>query len=546
MQRLHTSILKYAALVAAVSFLYRVKVIYAATQEEIHPGDVVFIPKYKQINFEQNFLGAKFAHSDILKEGKGTVPHLVSRVPDRIESKSDQIRFVEEAVDRQASAILISNNAGREIEHSTVTVSNTSTTIVSFDSQIAGGIQAGENLFVSPVDHDLTGEIMAEMAFDIFGPNGGDFVLLYSSPNAANQNKWVEAMRHAIATNPKFAKLNEIGSFYPAVDNASGYSNITLELVKAKQNGTFPNLGLIVAPTTSGCAAAAKTLLQNDLCNVMVVSGLALPAEVLEACEKGCVKDFAFWNNLNLGYLTFYAAHAILEGDIMGVAGETIHAGKLGSFLIENDPTRNSALRVILGNFTKYDAHNVERAAFVDCIQGFCGDSEQYFEQRFMQKYNKKLLAILPKIAGLISFLCSSYLCQYILKSSRLRKYIFQRIIVGMSFSDSISSLFGFFLSTWPMPRNTWLVHGAIGTEATCQMQGFLFQFGIVATPLYNCSLGCFYFLKIVHGWADEDIRKFEWLLHLVPLTVATITAIAGVVLKLYNPQSRGYMCWYV
>mmetsp|Transcript_19532 Transcript_19532/g.23456 ORF Transcript_19532/g.23456 Transcript_19532/m.23456 type:complete len:164 (-) Transcript_19532:48-539(-) len=107
-----------------------------------------------------------------------------------------------------------------------------------------------------------------------------------------------------------------------------------------------------------------------------------------------------------------------------------------------------------------------------------------------------------------------------------------------------ITSFFGFFLSTWPLPEGTYLSWGARGTTGTCEAQGFLFQLGILATPLYSVMLATLYLLTIPFGWKDEKVKKIEWVFHLIPWTAGLGTAIAGLALNLYNPSSRGSMCW--
>jgi rhamnose transport system substrate-binding protein len=40
--------------------------------------------------------------------------------------------------------------------------------------------------------------------------------------------------------------------------------------------------------------------------------------------------------------------------------GVTFEAGRMGTYTIETDPTRDNGLRVLMGPFTVYDASNVE------------------------------------------------------------------------------------------------------------------------------------------------------------------------------------------
>ena len=77
-------------------------------------------------------------------------------------------------------------------------------TVVTWDSPIPSA--QGEQVFVAQVDFDETGIVMADMALDILGADGGKFAILSASPDAANQNAWIAAMKEALK-DPKYAKL---------------------------------------------------------------------------------------------------------------------------------------------------------------------------------------------------------------------------------------------------------------------------------------------------------------------------------------------------
>ena len=52
-------------------------------------------------------------------------------------------------------------------------------------------------MFVAQVDFDETGTVMADMALDILGADGGQFAVLSASPDAANQNAWIAALQES-------------------------------------------------------------------------------------------------------------------------------------------------------------------------------------------------------------------------------------------------------------------------------------------------------------------------------------------------------------
>ena len=71
----------------------------------------------------------------------------------------------------------------------------------------------GEDVFVAQVDFTETGKVMADMALSILGDDGGKFAILSASPDAANQNAWIAAMKEALK-DPKYAKLELLDIVY--------------------------------------------------------------------------------------------------------------------------------------------------------------------------------------------------------------------------------------------------------------------------------------------------------------------------------------------
>ena len=93
-----------------------------------------------------------------------------------------------------------------------------------------------------------------------------------------------------------------------------------------------------MAPTTVGIVAAAKAMQDEGLCDTVKVSGLGLPAEMVEFTLNGCAPEFALWSFVDLGYTTYYAAYLLATGAMQGVEGETFEAGRMGTYTIEKDP----------------------------------------------------------------------------------------------------------------------------------------------------------------------------------------------------------------
>jgi rhamnose transport system substrate-binding protein len=191
------------------------------------------------------------------------------------------------------------------------------------------------------------------MARDILGADGGKFAVLSASPDAANQNAWIAALKEAIK-DPKYAKLNLVDVVYGNDQSEESYKQ-ALALVDK-----YPDLKLIMAPTTIGIVAAAKAMQDEKLCDKVKVSGLGLPSEMVSYTKNGCAPEFALWSFVDLGYLTYYLTYLLATGQLEATEGAQFTAGRMGDYTITKDPTRDQGLRVLMGPFTKYNKDNVE------------------------------------------------------------------------------------------------------------------------------------------------------------------------------------------
>src|SRR5918992_1683270 len=111
-------------------------------------------------------------------------------------SVSGQIEIVTNAATQGVNAVMISNNAGDQIEPAVKSAVDAGVKVVSWDSPIPSG--EGESLFVAQVDFDETGTVMADMALEILGADGGRFAILSASPDAANQNAWIASLEEVL------------------------------------------------------------------------------------------------------------------------------------------------------------------------------------------------------------------------------------------------------------------------------------------------------------------------------------------------------------
>lgn len=267
-----------------------------------------------------------------------------------------QIDYITNAPTQGYKVVMLSNNAGDQTAAAAVAAQAAGTKVVTWDSPIPTG--EGESVFVAQVDFNEIGGVMATMSRDILGADGGEVGILSAGPDSSNQNAWIAAYNTALA-DPSMANIKVVETVYGNDKTEDSYNQAVALINK------WPNLKLIMSPTSVGIVAAAKALTDQGLCDSIKVSGLGLPADMKDYTLAGCAPEFALWSFIDLGYLTYYTSYMLATGAIQGVAGETFTAGRMGDYTITADPTRPdvTALRILMGPFTVYDKDNVEAAS---------------------------------------------------------------------------------------------------------------------------------------------------------------------------------------
>jgi rhamnose transport system substrate-binding protein len=352
----------FAALTAVALTLSAISgPVLAQDPVQAEPGqdvNVLLLPKFLGILvFDQANQGAEEAAAEL----QNPTP-LTFTGPTADNSVAGQIEIVTNAPTQGVDALLLSNNAGDQIAPVAAAAQEAGTKVVTWDSPIPSA--EGESVFVAQVDFTETGKVMADMALSLVGEDGGQVAVLSASPDAANQNAWIESYLNVLATDEKYAGIEHVETVYGNDKSEDSYS-AAIALVDK-----YPDLEVIMAPTTVGIAAAAKAMQDEGLCEQVKVSGLGLPAEMVDFTLNGCAPEFALWSFVDLGYLAYYVGYLLSTGALEGVAGETFEVGRPISgntvFEITADPTRpdvEGALRVLMGPFTVYNAENVEASA---------------------------------------------------------------------------------------------------------------------------------------------------------------------------------------
>ena len=233
---------------------------------------------------------------------------------------------------------------------------------MTWDSLIDSG--QGESVFVAQVDFNEMGKTMAAMASSIMGPDGGELAVLSATPEASNQKAWVAAFEEALATDPSYANITNVETVFGNDKSEDSYTAAQALI------DNHPNLKVIMSPTSVGIVAASKAVKDDGLCDTVKVSGLGVPFEIKDYTLEGCTPEFALWDFVDLGYLTYYVGYLLGTGAIQGEVGETFcSAARSGERTADvhdregSDSARRRCTPILMGPFTVFNKDNVEAAA---------------------------------------------------------------------------------------------------------------------------------------------------------------------------------------
>jgi rhamnose transport system substrate-binding protein len=228
-----------------------------------------------------------------------------------------QIEVINALIAQHVDAIAVSANDPDALVPTLKKALDRGIKVISFDSAVAAG---GRLVHLAASSDALIGQTCVQLAAAAAPPGRAQVAILSATPTSTNQNTWIEAMKAAL---PQYPQLELVTTVY-GDDLADKSYRETVALLKR-----YPDLKVIISPTSVGIVAAAKAVEDEGLTGKVWVTGLGLPSELAGHVTAGSVKSFAIWNPVDLGYAAVQLAAQIVRGAPAG-PGATIPIGRLG------------------------------------------------------------------------------------------------------------------------------------------------------------------------------------------------------------------------
>jgi len=269
----------------------------------------------------------------------------ILRAPDQPTAEA-QIQIIEQLISQKVAAICIVGNDFDALQPVLTKAKNAKIKVFSLDSAVN---PASRLTHVNQADSEKIGRTLIQAAYDMAGGKG-EIAILSATSQASNQNLWIEYMKTELQ-DAKYADLKLVKIAYgddlrdKSVSEAEGLLR------------TYPNLKVIIAPTTVGIAAAGKVITDKNLQGKVFLTGLGLPSEMATYIENDACPYMFLWNPIDVGYLGAFTGTALVSGKITGAVGDKFTAGRLGDYTVTK--AADGGTEILLGPPFKFDKANI-------------------------------------------------------------------------------------------------------------------------------------------------------------------------------------------
>ncbi len=258
-------------------------------------------------------------------------------------SAEGQIEVINALIAQRVDAIIVSSNDPDALVPVAKKAMKRGIVVTSFDSAIA---KAGRLFHLNPATTEGTAATLLTLTNDVMGAKG-QIAILSETAQSTNQNAWIAEIKKQLEK-PEYQAMELVEVVYGDALLDKSYRE-TIALLRR-----YPDLKVIIAPTSVGISAAAKAVEDQNMIGKVHVTGLGLPSELSGYVHTGSIKSFAIWNPIDLGYTATYLTYGLIEDDNLR---DNIDAGRMGTYsLDENNETSLPAPFV-------FDASNVDEYA---------------------------------------------------------------------------------------------------------------------------------------------------------------------------------------
>ena len=307
---------------------------------------IAHIPKLGTIGYFQA------AHKGVQRACKELKASCSYKGPTEITAAA-QVKEINAAVQGGFNVLIVAANDKDALVPALRAAQKRKVTVVTYDSDVA---KKGRKVFVNQASSQGIGQALAKSASDLAG-GSGDIAILSTTPDATNQNVWIDFMKEELAA--KYPNVKVVATAY-GLDKPEESTTETQGLIQK-----YPTIKAIVAPTSVGIVAAAKYVSSSASKGKVFVTGLGLPNDMKTYIKDGSGAQASLWDVENFGYVAVQVANSIVNKKQSVKVGATVKSGK-GDKGLKTRTVIKGAVgnEVILGPATVFTKENVDQFNF--------------------------------------------------------------------------------------------------------------------------------------------------------------------------------------
>ena len=306
---------------------------------------IAHIPKLGTIGYFQA------AHKGVERACKELKASCSYKGPTEITAAA-QVKEINAAVQGGFNVLIVAANDKDALVPALRAAQKRKVTVVTYDSDVA---KKGRKVFVNQASSQGIGQALAKSASDLAG-GSGDIAILSTTPDATNQNVWIDFMKKELAA--KYPNVKVVATAY-GLDKPEESTTETQGLIQK-----YPTIKAIVAPTSVGIVAAAKYVSSSASKGKVFVTGLGLPNDMKTYIKDGSNAQASLWDVENFGYVAVYVAKHVRDGGDVAV-GAKVPSGPGDKGDAERTVTAGAVgNEIILGPATVFTKDNVDQFDF--------------------------------------------------------------------------------------------------------------------------------------------------------------------------------------
>ena len=307
---------------------------------------IAHIPKLGTIGYFQA------AHKGVERACKELKASCSYKGPTEITAAA-QVKEINAAVQGGFNVLIVAANDKDALVPALRAAQKRKVTVVTYDSDVA---KKGRKVFVNQASSQGIGQALAKSASDLAG-GSGDIAILSTTPDATNQNVWIDFMKQELAA--KYPNVKVVATAY-GLDKPEESTTETQGLIQK-----YPTIKAIVAPTSVGIVAAAKYVSGSASKGKVFVTGLGLPNDMKTYIKDGSGAQASLWDVENFGYVAVHVANRIVNKKQSVKVGATVKSGKGDKGLKTRTVTKGAVgNEIILGPATVFTKDNVDQFNF--------------------------------------------------------------------------------------------------------------------------------------------------------------------------------------